>query len=80
MTNPFQKGVLQIDQELALDKSSAGMVSSLASNAQGFQQSFAKAMVKMGNIEVLVGNGGQIERTVGYAYLDSSVYTHTVSI
>ncbi|XAR69839.1 Peroxidase [Bertholletia excelsa] len=57
-----KKGVLQIDQELALDKSSAGMVSTLASNAQGFQQSFAKAMVKMGNIEILVGNAGQIRK------------------
>ncbi|XAR69550.1 Peroxidase [Bertholletia excelsa] len=54
------RGVMQIDQALALDKSSAPIVSALASNALGFRQSFAKAMVKMGSIQVLVGNAGQI--------------------
>ncbi|CAH2056767.1 unnamed protein product [Thlaspi arvense] len=57
-----KKRVLQIDQELALDKSSADIVSTLASNALGFQQNLAKAMVKRGNIEVLVGNAGQIRK------------------
>ncbi|KAK9734523.1 hypothetical protein RND81_04G145400 [Saponaria officinalis] len=55
-----KRGVLQIDQELALDKSSAKLVSNLASNNAFFAQSFAKAMVKLGNIQVLEGNFGEI--------------------
>ncbi|KAL9242519.1 hypothetical protein vseg_016511 [Gypsophila vaccaria] len=57
-----KKGVLQIDQELALDKSSAKLVSNLASNNALFAQSFAKAMVKLGNIQVLEGNLGEIRK------------------
>ncbi|KAJ0968899.1 hypothetical protein J5N97_021776 [Dioscorea zingiberensis] len=47
------KGVLQIDQELALDRSSAGIVAGLASDGNGFLQKFADALVKMGSIEIL---------------------------
>ena len=56
------KGLLQIDQELALDKSSSKMVSNLAANNALFGQSFAKAMIKMGNIQVLEGNAGEIRK------------------
>jgi peroxidase len=68
MDNQFYKqillrsGVLQIDQELALDNSTARIVSGFASNGIGFQQSFAKAMIKMGNLEVLVGKDGEIRK------------------
>ncbi|KAI7990260.1 Peroxidase 44 [Camellia lanceoleosa] len=58
----LKRGVMQIDQELALDKASAPIVTSFASNAIGFQQRFAKAIVKMGGIEVLVGNAGEIRK------------------
>ncbi|XP_028069303.1 peroxidase 44-like [Camellia sinensis] len=58
----LKRGVMQIDQELALDKASAPIVTGFASNAIGFQQGFAKAIVKMGGIEVLVGNNGEIRK------------------
>ncbi|GMP98200.1 hypothetical protein CsSME_00046171 [Camellia sinensis var. sinensis] len=58
----LKRGVMQIDQELALDKGSASIVTGFASNTIGFQQGFAKAIVKMGGIEVLVGNAGEIRK------------------
>ncbi|KAF7147732.1 hypothetical protein RHSIM_Rhsim03G0048900 [Rhododendron simsii] len=57
-----RRGILQIDQELALDDSSASIVSGFANDALGFQQSFADALVKMGSIDVLVGDAGQIRK------------------
>ncbi|XP_008784631.1 peroxidase 44 [Phoenix dactylifera] len=56
------KGVLKIDQVLALDNSTARIVSGLASDGEGFQRKFADAMVKMGSIEVLVGSAGEIRK------------------
>ena len=53
---------MQIDQELALDKLSAPLVSRLAANDALFQQSFANAMIKMGRVEVLVGKAGEIRK------------------
>ncbi|KAI7990860.1 Peroxidase 44 [Camellia lanceoleosa] len=58
----LKRGVMQIDQELALDKASAPIVTGFASNAIRFQQGFVKAIVKMGGIEVLVGNAGEIRK------------------
>ncbi|TKY62838.1 Peroxidase 44 [Spatholobus suberectus] len=57
-----KKGVLQIDQQLALDTSTKGFVSDFASNGDKFQKSFANAMIKMGKIDALVGNQGEIRR------------------
>ncbi|MCD9638598.1 hypothetical protein HAX54_022658 [Datura stramonium] len=57
-----KKGVLKIDQELALDKLSAPIVTRFANNGNAFRKSFAKAMIKMGNINVLVGNDGEIRK------------------
>ncbi|KAG2405418.1 Peroxidase 44 [Vigna angularis] len=57
-----KKGVLQIDQQLALDKSTKGFVTDLASDEAKFQKSFANAMVKMGSVDVLVGNQGEIRK------------------
>ncbi|KAL2491938.1 Peroxidase 44 [Abeliophyllum distichum] len=57
-----KKGILQIDQQLALDRSSAPIVSSFASNKNAFQQNFANAMIKMANIQVLVGKAGEIRK------------------
>lgn len=53
------RGILKIDQELALDTLSARFVSSLAGNNNLFRQSFVNAMIKLGNIQ---GNGGEIRR------------------
>lgn len=58
----LNRGILQIDQQLSLDKSSAPMVSNFANNGIAFQQSFANAMVKLGSIQVLVGNDGEIRK------------------
>lgn len=44
----LNKGILKIDQELALDKLSAPIVSNFAGNGVAFKQSFGNAMVKMG--------------------------------
>lgn len=57
-----KKGILKIDQELATDKSSSGIVSTLASDSAGFRQKFADAMVKMGGVEVLTGTAGNIRK------------------
>ena len=57
-----KRGVLQIDQELALDSLSKNLVAKLASNNGFFSQSFANAMIKMGNIQVLQGNAGEIRK------------------
>ncbi|CAD5170961.1 unnamed protein product [Musa acuminata subsp. malaccensis] len=56
------KGVMQIDQELASDSSTASVVSGLASDEAGFLQKFADALVKLGNVEVLMGTGGNIRK------------------
>ncbi|KAE9599676.1 putative peroxidase [Lupinus albus] len=56
----LKRGVLFIDSQLALDPSSRGLVSTFARNGDNFQQSFADAMIKMGNIGVLVNNDGEI--------------------
>ncbi|KNA08097.1 hypothetical protein SOVF_165730 [Spinacia oleracea] len=53
------RGILQIDQELALDPLSAPMVSNLAANNNLFRQSFVNALIKMGN---LPGTGGEIRK------------------
>lgn len=58
----LRKGVLQIDQELALDNSTARFVSGFASNGVVFHQSFAKAMIKLGSVQVLVGKAGEIRK------------------
>ncbi|KAJ4843025.1 hypothetical protein Tsubulata_028790 [Turnera subulata] len=56
----LKKGIMTIDQELATDGSSSGFVSSFARDANGFSQSFANAMVKMGSIQVLLGTAGEV--------------------
>ncbi|MED6211053.1 hypothetical protein PIB30_069875 [Stylosanthes scabra] len=57
-----RKGVLFIDQQLALDSSSKGFVSGFAANGGSFQQSFVNAIIKMGRIGVKVGKAGEIRR------------------
>ncbi|XP_027351126.1 peroxidase 44 [Abrus precatorius] len=57
-----KRGVLEIDQQLALDTSTKSFVSDLASNEDRFENSFASAMIKMGKIDVLVGNQGEIRK------------------
>lgn len=56
----LKRGILQIDQELASDRSTKNMVNSFASNGNLFSQSFLAAIIKLGKIEVLTGNNGEI--------------------
>ncbi|KAA3473190.1 peroxidase 44-like [Gossypium australe] len=58
----LKRGVMKIDQELANDSLSRRIVSGFAANATLFRTRFAQAMVKMGNIQVLVGNAGEIRK------------------
>jgi len=58
----LKKGVLFIDQQLALDPLSSSLVSAFAGNSAAFQRSFIDAIVKMGKIRVLVGTDGQIRK------------------
>ncbi|XP_061361016.1 peroxidase 44-like [Gastrolobium bilobum] len=55
-----QRGILQIDQQLALDPSTRDIVMNFAADNASFHQSFADAMIKMGSIDVLVENDGEI--------------------
>ncbi|KAJ7976453.1 Peroxidase [Quillaja saponaria] len=55
-----KKGVLHIDQKLAVDRSSARIVSNFARNGDAFQRSFANAMIKMGNLQG--GSNGEIRK------------------
>ncbi|XP_077247459.1 peroxidase 44-like [Tasmannia lanceolata] len=61
----MKRGIMQIDQELSLDGSTSGIVSSFGSDGAGFLTKFANAMVKLGSIEVLVGNAGEIRKNCG---------------
>lgn len=56
----LKHGILQIDQELTSAGSTKGIVTSLASSGITFSKSFAGAIIKMGNIEVLTGKNGEI--------------------
>lgn len=58
----LKRGILQIDQELASDKTTKNTVTSFATNGNVFSKSFVAAIIKMGNIQVLTGNNGQIRK------------------
>ncbi|KAJ4747310.1 Peroxidase [Rhynchospora pubera] len=56
------RGILQIDEELAFDNSTASFVKMLASNATSFFQLFVDALVRLGNVEVLEGKAGEVRK------------------
>lgn len=56
------RGILRIDQTLALDPFTGPIVANLA-NAFDFPVRFGAAMVKLGAVGVLTGNHGEIRRT-----------------
>uniref|UniRef100_A0A6N2NIN7 Peroxidase n=1 Tax=Salix viminalis TaxID=40686 RepID=A0A6N2NIN7_SALVM len=56
----LKRGIMHIDQQLAIDRSTSGFVSRFARDGNGFKKSFGNAMVKMGSIGVLVGNVGEV--------------------
>ncbi|XP_043702224.1 peroxidase 60-like [Telopea speciosissima] len=58
----IKRGILQIDEELALDRRTRPIVLELA-NGTTFPAQFGSAMVKMGSIEVLTGRQGEIRKS-----------------
>jgi peroxidase len=58
----LKKGIMQIDQQLALDKSTSTFVSNFATNGDKFVKRFASAMIKLGKVGVLVGKEGEIRK------------------
>lgn len=56
------KGILPIDQALARDPQTSGIVQQLSSNANLFSVKFASAMVKLQALDVLTGNQGEIRK------------------
>nr|XP_016459426.1 PREDICTED: peroxidase 44-like [Nicotiana tabacum] len=61
----LQKGILKIDQELTLDKSSTPIVSGFATNENAFRQSFANAMIKMASVDIVVGSAREFRKYCG---------------
>ncbi|KAL8150882.1 hypothetical protein V2J09_020690 [Rumex salicifolius] len=57
------KGILQIDQDIALDSSTSPIVDKYAANNALFNAKFGEAMIKMGRIGVLTGSQGQIRKS-----------------
>ncbi|MQM04532.1 hypothetical protein Taro_037332 [Colocasia esculenta] len=57
-----KRGILQIDQSLALHRTTRQTVALLA-NGTGFPAQFGAAMVKLGNIQVLTGRQGEIRES-----------------
>ncbi|KAL2899409.1 Peroxidase 44 [Bienertia sinuspersici] len=60
-----RKGVLEIDQNLALSHQTRGLVKGLATSPHLFLDQFGPAMVKMARIGVLTGTQGEIRKTCG---------------
>ncbi|EEF38554.1 peroxidase [Ricinus communis] len=56
------KGILQVDQELALNPITKSVVKNIATG-NDFSINFGRAMVKLGAVEVLTGNQGEIRRS-----------------
>lgn len=57
-----RRGVLQVDQRLASDPQTRGIVARYANNNAFFKRQFVRAMVKMGAVDVLTGRNGEIRR------------------
>lgn len=58
-------GVMEIDQNLASNPSTRGLVIGLAKSPNQFLDQFGPAMVKMARIGVLTGNQGEIRKSCG---------------
>ncbi|CAN8300387.1 unnamed protein product [Cochlearia groenlandica] len=57
-----KRGVLQVDQRLASDRLTRGVVARYAANNAFFKRQFSRSMIKMGAVDVLTGRAGQIRR------------------
>ncbi|XP_009384731.2 peroxidase 60 [Musa acuminata AAA Group] len=58
-----KRGVLQIDQRIALDAATGATVALLAGGRMDFSTRFGSSMVKLGAVEVLTGTQGEIRRS-----------------
>ncbi|KAH6789765.1 root hair specific 18 [Perilla frutescens var. frutescens] len=56
------RGILQIDQDLALDSLSSSTVAAIARGFD-FNERFGQAMIKLGTVQVLTATQGQIRRS-----------------
>ncbi|VVA13355.1 PREDICTED: peroxidase [Prunus dulcis] len=56
------KALLQSDQALVTDPRTKAMVISMAASADSWTQRFVRAMIKMGRINVLTGENGEIRK------------------
>ncbi|KAH0897403.1 hypothetical protein HID58_046971 [Brassica napus] len=55
-----RRGVMQVDQRLATDRQTRGVVARYANNNAFFKRQFVRAMIKMGAVDVLTGRAGEI--------------------
>ncbi|KAJ8490411.1 hypothetical protein OPV22_012132 [Ensete ventricosum] len=58
-----KRGVLKVDQNIAMDGATSATVRSLANGGSSFPSLFGRAMVKMGAIQVVTGTQGQIRKS-----------------
>lgn len=58
----LKRGVLHIDQQLALDPLSRDMVQNFAANETAFQEKFANAMIKLGSVDVVDETEGEVRK------------------
>lgn len=56
------KGVLGVDQQLLTGEDTKQITEEFAAGFEDFRKSFALSMSRMGNINVLTGNQGEIRR------------------
>lgn len=56
------RGLLQSDQVLVSDRRTRRIVRDMAFNPEVWSWKFVQAMIKMGNVDVLTGNEGEIRR------------------
>lgn len=68
------RGVMLIDQELALDDSTAGIVAALRKDKDLFMKKFGAALVKLGGLHVLEGKAGEIRKTCGVVNGGSQIF------
>ncbi|KAK7400833.1 hypothetical protein VNO78_12140 [Psophocarpus tetragonolobus] len=61
----YNTGLLQSDQALVMDRTTAPMVYYYSKNRFSFYNDFADSMVKLSNVGVLTGGYGQIRRQCG---------------
>ncbi|KAL4199599.1 hypothetical protein AMTRI_Chr03g52030 [Amborella trichopoda] len=62
-----KRGILQIDQALALDSATRTSVMVLAASNPLFSIGFGNAMVKMGSLQILTGTQGQVRKVCNVA-------------